>query len=137
MTWYCENRSRRETPWNEGDLVRYDYGPAALMRVVTSVRPMGADPRGISCSVRYYGRAFHSSGVCTGRYHGQCLEPTTEDRAIWARCHDENDEWIRGAWGGDSDGTATAADCGDNPVPQDCQARAIGIAQAKDSNNAE
>jgi hypothetical protein len=23
----------------------------------------------------------------------------------------------------DSDGTATAADCGDNPVPQDCQAR--------------
>jgi len=33
----------------------------------------------------------------------------------------------------DSDGTATAADCEDNPVPQDCQARAESIAQSPSS----
>jgi hypothetical protein len=98
MTWYGENRSGRQARWNEGDLIRYDYGPTALMRI-TGVREMGADPRGISCSVRYYGRAFHSSGTYTGRYHGQCLEPSEEDRALWARCHDDNDEWIPGSWG--------------------------------------
>jgi hypothetical protein len=33
----------------------------------------------------------------------------------------------------DSDGTATAAACEDMPVPQDCQARAEGIAQGHSS----
>lgn len=34
----------------------------------------------------------------------------------------------------DSDGTATAADCEDNPVPQDCQARAESIVQPQSGN---
>lgn len=95
--WYGENRSRRAFPWNVGDLVRYDDGPSALMRIEV-VRFMGSDSRGIACEYRYYGRAFHSEGCCTGRYHGQCLEPTPEDIAAWERCHDENDDWIRGMW---------------------------------------
>lgn len=95
--WYGENRSGRDHPWQVGDLVRYDDGPTALMRI-TRVREMGPDPRGISCSVRYYGRAFHSSGTCTGRYHGQCLEPSADDVAAWKRCHDADDRWINGAY---------------------------------------
>lgn len=90
MVWYGENRSGRTTPWKAGDLVRYDDGPSALMRI-TQVHIY-------SDSIRYYGRAFHSLGTCTSRYHGQCLEPTAEDRAKWDRCHDASDQWIRGMW---------------------------------------
>jgi len=70
MIWYGENRSKRETRWKVGDIVRYDYGPSALMRV-ERVREMGNDHRGISCSVRYYGRQFF--GGVMGCYHGQIL----------------------------------------------------------------
>lgn len=97
-------------PWKAGDLVRYDDGPSALMRI-TGVRDMGEDQPG--CRPwgmdrwRYYGRAFHDTishydngeqRASVGRYHGQCVEPTTEDSEKWSRCHDETDDWIRGAW---------------------------------------
>jgi hypothetical protein len=68
-----------------GDLVRYDAGPTALMRVEDVI------------GGRYYGRAFHSSGCCTSR--SQVFAASDEDRERWARCHDADDRWIRGAWG--------------------------------------
>lgn len=100
--WHGENRSGRMEPWKEGDLVRYDDGATALMRI-EYVRDMGPDQPGCAPAKmnrwRYYGRAFHSEGSCIGRYHGQCLEPSQEDRDRWAAAHDpETDEWIRGAW---------------------------------------
>lgn len=96
--WYGENRSGRQERWKEGDLLRYGDGPTALMRV-EHVREMGEDSRGIACSVRYYGRAYHSTATCTGRYHGQCREVTEQDLATWARAHDAEDRWIPGVWG--------------------------------------
>jgi len=68
-----------------GDLVRYDDGPTALMRVTDII------------GGRYYGRAFHSVGTCTSR--SEVFEPSEADRERWARCHDGTDAWIRGAWG--------------------------------------
>lgn len=97
MTWYGGNRSGRKTPWKIGDLIRYDNGPSALMRIEL-VREMGDDHRGISCSIRYYGRGFHSSGTCTGRYHGECAEPTQKDHDAWNVAHDDQDRWIPGKW---------------------------------------
>ncbi|MBB5985977.1 hypothetical protein [Sphingobium lignivorans] len=97
-------------PWKVGDLVRYDYGPSAVMRI-NYVHDMGPDQPG--CAPygmnrwRYYGRAFHDTishydngeeRASTGRYHGQCMPVSEEDVAKWQRCHDENDDWIRGAW---------------------------------------
>jgi hypothetical protein len=95
--WYGENRSGRETPWKVGDLLRYDDGPTALMRI-TAVRDMSAPSKAIATGLRYSGRAFHSGGTCTARYHGQCFEPNSEDIAKWSKCHDADDQWIRGAW---------------------------------------
>lgn len=98
MTWYGGNDGGMPSPKKVGDLIRYDDGPSALMRI-THVRFMGMeDVRGIGCHYRYYGRAFHSNGTCTGRYHGQCSEPTPSDIAAWKACHDDNDAWIRGMW---------------------------------------
>lgn len=68
-----------------GDLVRYDSGWTALMRVTDIIQG------------RYYGRAFHSSGTCTSR--SKVFEPDETDRKLWAKCHAEDDSWIRGAWG--------------------------------------
>jgi hypothetical protein len=95
--WYGENRSGRETPWKVGDLLRYADGPTALMRI-TAVNDTGDRGKGISTGIRYSGRAFHSFGPCTGRYHGQCFEPPLEDFAKWNHTHDSDDRWIRGAW---------------------------------------
>lgn len=76
---------------NIGDLVRYDSGPTALMRVVDIVNG------------RYYGRAFHSHGTfnsphcCTNR--AEVFEPFDEDRIRWRNAHDrETDAWIRGRY---------------------------------------
>lgn len=68
-----------------GDLVRYDAGPTALMRVTDII------------GGRYYGRAFHSSGTCTSR--AAVTEPTEADEEKWQQCHDDGDQWIKGAWG--------------------------------------
>lgn len=96
MSWYGQNKSKRETVWSVGDLIRYDSGPTALMRI-TSVRYMRAGDviEDIAKDVRYYGRAFHSTGTCTGRYHGQCYEPDAEDVESWKQHHDPiTDEWL-------------------------------------------
>ena len=95
MIWWGENRSKRMLPWKVGDLVRYDFGPTALMRI-SAVITRGGD---IGTCYHYYGRAFHSSGPCTSRYHGQCMEPDEEDRLRWIAAHDDDDKWIRGKWG--------------------------------------
>ncbi len=106
MTWYGENGSGRTHRWSVGDLVRYDDGPTALMRI-TWVREMGEDPRGIACSVRYYGRAFHDrisyyengeERGSVGRYHGQCQEASPADIVAWNRTHDSRDDWKPGCW---------------------------------------
>lgn len=73
-----------------GDLVRYGDGPTALMRVTELTRVGG--------EIRIYGRGFHSSGTCTGRYASQCYEPSKEDRARWEEAHDDKDNWINGKW---------------------------------------
>lgn len=99
MTWYGGNDGGIVEPLAVGDLVRYDDGPSALMRI-ESVRFMGTeDKRGIGVHWRYYGRAFHSTGCCTGRYHGQCRLPSDRDRRAWAWAHDRDDAWIPGRWG--------------------------------------
>ena len=118
MAWYGENRSNREYQWNVGDLIRYGDGPTALMRI-NYVRQMGQDARGIACSVRYYGRAFHDtisyydSGeerASMGWYHGQCLEPSPQDIIAWTRAHDSRDDWKRGVYSADgSDDMAATA----------------------------
>lgn len=81
--------------FNVGDLVRYGDGETALMRV-TSVRDMGESFGGNRW--RYYGRAFHSTGTCTGRYQDQCSKPSALDRELWKQSHDAEDAWIRGRW---------------------------------------
>jgi hypothetical protein len=93
--WYGGNESGRTTHWAIGDLIRYREGPTALMRVEL-VREMGDDGRGIACSIRYYGPAFH--GGSNGAYHGHCHEPTEEDVERWKIAHDKNDQWIPGKW---------------------------------------
>lgn len=97
MVWYGGNDGGMLEAKKVGDLVRYDDGPTALMRI-THVLDKGKNHRGIACEIRYYGRAFHSDDTCTGRYHGQCSEPSEADRAAWANAHDADDAWIRGCW---------------------------------------
>lgn len=93
--WYGENQSGRATLWEIGDLVRYDAGPTALMRIESIQRYNGED---VATSVRYYGRGFHASGVDVARYHGQCLDTSQEDRFRWQQAHDRADQWIVGRW---------------------------------------
>lgn len=101
----CTNRAahlfeQKEKPmpkakWKVGDLIRYGDGCTALMRI-TNVRDMGksfGEDR-----YRYYGRGFHSTGTCTGRYEKQCCEPSALDKELWVSSHDDNDKWIKGKW---------------------------------------
>lgn len=80
-TWYGQNRSGRTTPWPKGSILRYGDGSTALFRVDSIYE--NPDPRGIACSVRYYGE--HIFGGSHGAYHGQCVEPTAADFERWLK----------------------------------------------------
>lgn len=69
-------------------VVRYDYGSTALMRL-TSIRDLG------NGSKIYYGKGFHSHATCTSR--GTIYEASDIDLMRWRIWHDgETDAWLPG-----------------------------------------
>lgn len=68
-----------------GEIVRYDDGPSALMRV-THIAPWGG----------VYGNQYFG-GSAMGLPE-RCQLASKRDLASWRWAHDSNDEWIRGRY---------------------------------------
>lgn len=69
-------RTNRDPMYKVGEIIRYEYGPSALMQIETVVM-YGEEPR-------YYGLQCCGGGV--GAYHRACERATDEDYRVWVEC---------------------------------------------------